>query len=342
MSTVSMRQLLETGVHFGHQTKRWDPKMKKYIFGERNGIYIIDLKISMQCFKEAYDFIRDTCAKGASVLFVGTKKQAQQAIEEEAVRSGMYYINHRWLGGILTNYMTIKKSVNQWEKLEEMRGEGSYKSLGKKEIQKLEKKRLKLERNLKGIRYMTDLPGAVFIIDTKKEHIAVREANKLGIPVIAIVDTNCDPTVIDFPIPGNDDAIRAIRLITSQIANAANEGKEIFSKISRDEKPKRGPVQVTEAEMMTGAKETPKKAPAKPKAKPEVKAEAKPEVKAEAKPEVKAEAQPKVKEEEKAEEKTEVKAKAKPEAEVAEPAAEKKAPEKDAPAADAPEKTGKE
>ena len=227
MHDVTMRHLLEAGVHFGHQTKRWNPKMKQYIFGERNGIYIIDLQKTMRCFKSAYDFVCDCCSQGATVLFVGTKKQAQQVIQEEAMRSRMFFVTHRWLGGMLTNYITIRKSVERWEFLEDMKNSAGYRDLGKKEIQRLEKERVKLERNLRGIRTMISLPGAVFIVDTKKEHIAVKEANKLGIPVIAIVDTNSDPGMIDYPIPGNDDAIRAVRLITSQIANAAIEGREI-------------------------------------------------------------------------------------------------------------------
>ncbi|MBN1295882.1 30S ribosomal protein S2 [bacterium] len=228
-----MRQLLETGVHFGHQTKRWNPKMKRYIFGERNGIYIINLQKTMACFRDACEFIQNVCAQGESVLFVGTKKQAQQAIEEEATRAGMFFVTHRWLGGMLTNYITIRQSVNRWERLEELRTEGGYDRLGKKEVQRLEKERLKLERNLRGIRTMEALPGAIFIIDTKKEYIAVNEAKKLGIPIVAIVDTNCDPEEIDFPIPGNDDAIRAIRLITSQIARSAIAGKDIFAKSTK-------------------------------------------------------------------------------------------------------------
>jgi small subunit ribosomal protein S2 len=228
MIGVTMRQLLETGVHFGHQTKRWNPKMKPYIFGERNGIYIIDLQKTMRMFKNACDFVRNACADGASVLFVGTKKQAQVVIQEEAQRSEMYFVTHRWLGGMLTNFSTIKKSVSRWEFLEEMKDTNGYADLGKKEVQRLEKERMKLERNLRGIRTMTQLPGVLFIVDTKKEHIAVQEANKLGIPVVAILDTNSDPTEIDFPIPGNDDAIRAIRLITSQVASSAIEGWEIF------------------------------------------------------------------------------------------------------------------
>ncbi len=228
MTTITMHQLLETGVHFGHQTNRWNPKMKPFIFGERNGIYIIDLRKTMNMFKEACEFVRTECSDGAAVLFVGTKKQAQQAIREESTRCGMYHVTHRWLGGMLTNYSTIRKSVERWEKLEEMKSGDGYRSLTKKEVQRIEKERMKLERNLNGIRYMADLPGVVFVVDIKKEYIAVREAKKLGIPVIAIVDTNCDPNDVDFPIPGNDDAIRAIQLITSKIADAVNEGKEIY------------------------------------------------------------------------------------------------------------------
>jgi small subunit ribosomal protein S2 len=249
-TTVTMRQLLETGVHFGHQTKRWNPKMKKYIFGERNGIYIINLQKTMQCFKEACEFIRNTCADGKNMLFVGTKKQAQQAIEEEATRAGMYFVNHRWLGGMLTNYVTIRNSVDRWERLETMRTDGSYGKLGKKEVLRLEKERIKLERNLLGIRTMDKLPGAVFVVDTKKEYIAVNEARKLGIPIVAILDTNSDPEAIDYPIPGNDDAIRAIRLITSQIAEAAIQGKEIYMKRASIDVPVEEPT-VSEEEMDT-------------------------------------------------------------------------------------------
>lgn len=247
---VTMRQLLETGVHFGHQTKRWNPKMKKYIFGERNGIYIINLQKTMQCFQEACEFIRNTCAEGKTMLFVGTKKQAQQAIEEEATRAGMFFVNHRWLGGMLTNYVTIRNSVERWERLETMRTDGSYSKLSKKEVLRLEKERVKLERNLLGIRTMEKLPGAVFVVDTKKEYIAVNEARKLGIPIVAILDTNSDPDTINYPIPGNDDAIRAIRLITSQIAEAAIQGKEIFMKRMSIEQPV-DEADVTEAESDT-------------------------------------------------------------------------------------------
>ncbi|MCF7942831.1 MAG: 30S ribosomal protein S2 [Spirochaetia bacterium] len=220
MAVVSMKSLLESGVHFGHQTKRWNPKMKKFIFSERNGIHIIDLQKTTVCIKEAYDLIREQVKNGKSILFIGTKKQAQQAIEDEAKRCGMPYVNNRWLGGMLTNFSTIKKSIHRLKKIEKMEVDGTFESLTKKEIAKLNRERAKLEKNLGGIKEMKDLPGAIFIIDTRKETIAVAEAKRLGIPIVAVVDTNCDPTDIDFPIPGNDDAIRAISLFTEIIANA--------------------------------------------------------------------------------------------------------------------------
>lgn len=215
-----MKSLLESGVHFGHQTKRWNPKMAKYIFQERNGIHIIDLQKTSACIIEAYDAIRAQVRNGKSILFIGTKKQAQQTIETEAKRCGMPYVNNRWLGGMLTNFTTIKKSIATLKKIEKMEVDGTFDSLTKKEVSLLTKEKIKLEKNLGGIKDMTSLPGAVFIIDTKKEAIAVAEANRLGIPVVAVVDTNCDPTNIDYPIPGNDDAIRAIQLFTEIIANA--------------------------------------------------------------------------------------------------------------------------
>ncbi len=230
MAVITMKQLLETGVHFGHQTRRWNPKTKPYIFAAKNGIYIIDLQKTVPLFEKAYTFIRDTVAQGGSILFVGTKKQAQDSIQEEALRCGMHYVNHRWLGGTLTNFHTIKKSIERLKKLEEMEsGETSviFESLPKKEKLRLRKIRIKLERALGGIKNMEDLPQAVFIIDTKKEYIAVAEARKLKIPVVAILDTNCDPDEVDYPIPGNDDAIRAIRLFCSRIADAVLEGKKI-------------------------------------------------------------------------------------------------------------------
>ncbi len=220
MSVVTMKSLLESGVHFGHQTKRWNPKMARFIFSERNGIHIIDLQKTSACIVEAYDAVRAQVKDGKHILFIGTKKQAQQTIEAEAKRCGMPYINNRWLGGMLTNFTTIKKSINRLKKLEKEELDGTLQSYTKKEIALHQKEKAKLEKNLGGIKEMKELPGAIFIIDTKKEAIAVAEAKRLGIPVIAVVDTNCDPTNIDYPIPGNDDAIRAISLFVEIIANA--------------------------------------------------------------------------------------------------------------------------
>ena len=220
MSVVTMKSLLESGVHFGHQTKRWNPKMARFIFSQRNGIHIIDLQKTSACIIEAYDAARAVVKQGKTILFVGTKKQAQQAIETEAKRCGMPYVNHRWLGGMLTNFSTIKRSISTLKKIEKMENDGTFDSLTKKEISLLTKQKEKLEKNLGGIKDMKDLPGALFIIDTKKEAIAVAEAKRLGIPVIAVVDTNCDPTDITYPIPGNDDAIRAISLFVEIIAHA--------------------------------------------------------------------------------------------------------------------------
>jgi len=227
MSTVTMKQLLEAGVHFGHQTKRWNPKMKEYIFGSRNGIYIIDLQKTVRLFKEAYKFIVDTCSKGGTILFIGTKKQAQDSILEEASRAGMFYVNQRWLGGTLTNFRTIKKNIDHLKKLEAMNADGTVDALPKKEVLQLDKLRAKMEKTLGGIKDMTKLPDGIFIVDPRKERIAVHEARKLGIPIVAIVDTNCDPDEIDLIIPGNDDAIRAIRLISSKVADACLEGKQL-------------------------------------------------------------------------------------------------------------------
>jgi len=227
---ITMKELLEAGVHFGHQVKRWNPKMKKYIFGERNGIHIIDLQKTVKMFEDAYNFIKDISSKGESVLFVGTKKQSQEVILEEARRAQSYFVNERWLGGLLTNFRTIRQSVEKLKKIERMKEDGTYELLTKKEVAKLEKERLRLEKNLVGVKEMETLPGAVFIIDPRKERIAVTEARKLSIPTVALVDTNCDPDEIDYVIPGNDDAIRAIKLITSKIADAVLEGKEIFNK----------------------------------------------------------------------------------------------------------------
>ena len=224
MASVSMKELLEAGVHFGHQTRRWNPKMKPYIFGERNGIYIIDLQKTLRMFKEATRFIADVTAQGGSLLFVGTKRQAQDAVAEEAQRCGMYYVNQRWLGGLLTNFVTIKKSVGRLKELDEMSTDGRYELLSKKEVARLERERRGLEKNLSGIKEMKSLPRILFVIDSKKEEIAVREANRLQIPVVAVVDTNCDPDRIDHVIPGNDDALRAIKLFTSKVADAVVDG----------------------------------------------------------------------------------------------------------------------
>lgn len=226
LAVISMKQLLEAGVHFGHQTRRWNPKMAEYIFTERNGIYIIDLQKTVRKVEEAYAFIRDIVDQGESVLFVGTKKQAQESIKEEAERCGMFYVNQRWLGGMLTNFKTIKTRIARLQKLEQMKEDGTFNILPKKEVQKLEKELEKLNRFLGGIREMKDLPGALFVVDPRKERIAVAEARKLGIPVVAIVDTNCDPDEVDYVIPGNDDAIRAVRLLTATIANAVIEARE--------------------------------------------------------------------------------------------------------------------
>jgi len=226
MAIVSIKQLLEAGVHFGHHTRRWNPKMAEYIFTERNGIYIIDLQKTIKKFEEAYMYVRDLASQGGTVLFVGTKKQAADAIREEAERCGMYFVNVRWLGGMLTNYKTIRQSIARLNSLEKMQEDGTFDMLPKKEVAQLQKEMYNLERNLGGIKNMKGLPSAVFIVDPRKEHNAVLEAKKLGIPVVAIVDTNCDPDDADYIIPGNDDAIRAIRLISSVLADAVIEGKQ--------------------------------------------------------------------------------------------------------------------
>jgi small subunit ribosomal protein S2 len=228
LPSVSMKELLEAGVHFGHQTKRWNPKMKEYIFGERNGIYIIDLQKTLRMFKEATRFVTDCIAQGGTVLFVGTKRQAQESISDEAKRCGMFFVNQRWLGGLLTNFVTIQKSIQRLRELEEMSTDGRYELFSKKEVARLERERKGLEKNLAGIKEMRTLPRLVFVIDSKKEEIAVKEANRLGIPVVAIVDTNCDPDDIDYVIPGNDDALRAIKLFVSKIADAVVEGASVL------------------------------------------------------------------------------------------------------------------
>ena len=226
MSIVTMKQLLEAGVHFGHQTRRWNPKMAPYIYMERNGIYIIDLQQTVKKFAEAYEFVKQIVSEGKSILFVGTKKQAQETIREEATRCGMFYVNQRWLGGMLTNFKTIRQRVYRLKELEKMQEEGVFEVLPKKEVARLKAELERLERFLSGIKDMNELPGAVYVVDPRKERIAVAEARKLGIPVIGIVDTNCDPDEIDYIIPGNDDAIRAIKLISSRIADAVLEGKQ--------------------------------------------------------------------------------------------------------------------
>jgi len=248
LAVVTMKSLLESGVHFGHQVKRWDPRMKKFIFAERNGIHIIDLQKTIQAIKDAYDVVRKVTSSGKSVLFVGTKKQAQQAIQKEAERCGMFYVNNRWLGGMLTNFVTIKKSLLRLKKLEKMEIDGTFENLTKKEIAALGKERAKLQKNLGGIKEMKEPPGILFIIDTRVEAIAVAEAKRMGIPIVAVVDTNCNPDGIDYPIPGNDDAIRAITLFTQIIANAVVEadnevGLKIIENLEQDE----------EEEMMTDA-----------------------------------------------------------------------------------------
>ncbi len=227
MATITMKELLEAGVHFGHQTKRWNPRMKEYIFGERNGIYIIDLQKTLKMFKEASKFVTELTAQGKVILFVGTKRQAQDAIAEEANRCGMFYINQRWLGGLLTNWVTIQKSVKRLQELDEMATDGRYELLTKKEVIRLERERKHLQANLAGIKNMRRLPDAIFVVDSNNEAIAVKEARKLGIPVVAVVDTNCDPTVVDYIIPGNDDALRAIRLFTSKISDSVSEGVQM-------------------------------------------------------------------------------------------------------------------
>ena len=239
---ITMRQLLEAGVHFGHQTKRWNPKMKPYIFGARNGIYIIDLQKTVNLARAAFRFVSDVASRGGSVLFVGTKKQAQDVIQEEARRSGQFFVTSRWLGGTLTNFKTIKQGIDRLKSIEKMAEDGTYDRLPKKEVAQLERERIKLEKNLGGVKELSRLPGCLFVIDPKKEQIAIHEATRLGIPVIGLVDTNCDPDGIDFVIPGNDDAIRSIKLFTSKIADAAIEGAARYraSGADREDREDRG------------------------------------------------------------------------------------------------------
>lgn len=237
-SVITMKQLLEAGVHFGHQTKRWNPKMKRYIFTARNGIYIIDLQQTVRMFRAAYDFVRDLAADGRTVLFVGTKKQAQESVEEEARRAGAPFVNVRWLGGMLTNFQTIRKSLERLQKLTDMETDGTAERLPKKEVLKLSKERARMDKVLGGIRELRGLPDAVFVVDPSREEIAVLEARKLGIPIVAIVDTNCDPDLVDFVIPGNDDAIRAIKLFLSKVADAIIEGKAAYAEKAASEEDK--------------------------------------------------------------------------------------------------------
>ncbi len=227
MPSISMKELLEAGVHFGHQTKRWNPKMKEYIFGERNGIYIVDLQKTLKLFKDAMRYVGEMAAQGKTILFVGTKRQAQEAIAEEATRAGQYYVNQRWLGGLLTNISTVQRSIKRLKDLDAMASENSYEGRAKKEVGRLERERKHLQQNLAGIKDMNGLPDMLFVIDSNKEAIAVKEAKRLGIPVVAVVDTNCDPDEVDYVIPGNDDALRAIRLFTTKIADAVVEGRSL-------------------------------------------------------------------------------------------------------------------
>jgi small subunit ribosomal protein S2 len=238
--TVSMKELLEAGVHFGHQTKRWNPKMKDFIFGERNGIYIIDLQKTHRLLQDALQYAQDLAAQGRTILFVGTKRQAQEAVAEEAQRAGMPYVNERWLGGLLTNFVTIRKSLDRLRELESMSTDGRHERLTKKEVAQLEKERIKIEKNLKGIKGMKNVPDAIFVIDTRKESIAVQEARKLKIPVIGIVDTNCDPDEVDHVIPGNDDALRAIKLFAVRIADAVLAGRGIRESRAAEAAPDKG------------------------------------------------------------------------------------------------------
>jgi small subunit ribosomal protein S2 len=260
LAAISMKELLEAGVHFGHQTRKWNPKMKEFIFGERNGIHIIDLQKTLKMFKEACRFVVELAAGNKILLFVGTKRQAQEAIAEESKRCSMYYVNQRWLGGLLTNHVTIQKSIKRLKELEEMSQSGRYEMLSKKEVARLERERKHLEQNLSGIKDMPSLPDALFVVDSSMEDIAVREARRLAIPVIAVVDTNCDPDLVTCPIPGNDDALRAIRLFTSKIADAVLEGRQsaaesamVQERLRADSEPEAAPEGVAEASSGTTA-----------------------------------------------------------------------------------------
>ena len=257
MPTLTMRAMLEAGVHFGHQTRRWNPKMKKYIFGERSGIYVIDLGKTAKLFLAAEEFVSKLATEGRSILFVGTKRQAQDLIQEEAQRCGMYFVNHRWLGGLLTNFMTIQRSIGRLRELEAMADDGRYDSLSKKEIAGIEKEKRKLHKNLDGIRHMGGLPDAVFVVDTRKEKIAVDEARTLKIPVIGIVDTNCDPDDVDYIIPGNDDALRSIRLFLTRIADAVISGKGVREAVETAKNGEQAAAVVAPSPPAAAATETP-------------------------------------------------------------------------------------
>ncbi len=262
MVSISMKQLLEAGVHFGHQTKRWNPKMKEYIFGQRNGIYIIDLQKSLKLFKNAIQFMYELGARGKAVLFLGTKRQAQEAIQEAAQRTSMFYVNQRWLGGLLTNFVTIQKSIKKFREIESMKSGGQYDLFSKKEVARYERERKKLEKNLSGIKEMTGLPDALFVIDTRLETIAIKEAVKLGIPIIGVADTNCDPDEIDYIIPGNDDALRAIRLITDTMAQAYLEGKSVFEAQQKEQAEQMEKQRQIQAQQAAAAREAAAKAAA--------------------------------------------------------------------------------
>ena len=262
MKQISIEELLEAGVHFGHQTKRWNPKMKPYIFGQRNGIYVIDLGKTARLFKEAEDFVSRLAENGHTLLFVGTKRQAQSIVQEEAQRCGMFFVNHRWLGGLLTNFMTIQASIGRLRELETMAEDGRYETLSKKEIARIEKEKRKLHRNLDGIRKMSRLPAAVFVVDTRREKIAVDEARKLKIPVIGIVDTNCDPDDVDYIIPGNDDALRSIRLFLNRIADAIISGRGVREAIETAKNGEQAATVVAASPPAAAATETPSPASA--------------------------------------------------------------------------------
>ena len=315
MSTISIRQLLEAGVHFGHQTRRWNPKMKPYIFGQRNGIHILDLQTTLKLFKEAVEFLTDISSRGKTILFVGTKRQAQESISEEALRCGMYYVNNRWLGGLLTNFATVRISIKRYKDLEEKRADGFYEKLSKKEVARLERERKKLEKNLRGIRDMDRLPDALFVVDSNRELIAVQEATKLNIPIIAVVDTNGDPDYVDYIIPGNDDALRSVKLFSKTAADAVLAGRGVFeAEKGQAEEAAKAKAEAKAAAKVAAKAEAEVAAKAAPKAetKPEAEVEAKAAPKAEAKAEAEVAAKAAPKAETKAE--AEVAAKAAPKA----------------------------